>query len=185
MVSAMDCTRTCSAAASALAVCEPSRTSRQSTAICESGIPSLGASARSRRRSLPSSSSRSLAATATSAASFPTGQICGLGLENPTGYLFRLPVILRQPVSVTIERRRTGIEPADGAKRRPPVLKTGGPTRYPDASGGEPYQVLRYSGQLRVQRRTLTFGMKKSISQNGRLLSRQNMMAAHSRLHET
>ena len=65
------------------------------------------------------------------------------------------------------------IEPADGAKRRPPVLKTGGPTRYPDASGGEPYQVLRYAGQLQVQRCTLTFEMKKSISPNGRLLSRQ------------
>src|SRR5262249_33097297 len=35
------------------------------------------------------------------------------------------------------ERRRTGIEPADDAKRRPPVLKTGGATRHPDASGGE------------------------------------------------
>ena len=31
-------------------------------------------------------------------------------------------------------RRRTGIEPAGGAKRRPPVLKTGGATRHPDAS---------------------------------------------------
>jgi hypothetical protein len=33
------------------------------------------------------------------------------------------------------QRRRTGIEPADDAERRPPVLKTGGPTRCPDASG--------------------------------------------------
>jgi len=31
-------------------------------------------------------------------------------------------------------RRRTGIEPADDAARRPPVLKTGGTTRHPDAS---------------------------------------------------
>src|SRR5215468_6440938 len=31
-------------------------------------------------------------------------------------------------------RRRTGIEPADDAARRPPVLKTGGATRHPDAS---------------------------------------------------
>ena len=35
------------------------------------------------------------------------------------------------------ERRRTGIEPADDAKRRPPVLKTGGATRHPDASGAD------------------------------------------------
>jgi hypothetical protein len=34
-------------------------------------------------------------------------------------------------------RRRTGIEPADDAKRRPPVLKTGGATRHPDASAAE------------------------------------------------
>ena len=34
-------------------------------------------------------------------------------------------------------RRRTGIEPADDAKRRPPVLKTGGATRHPDASGAD------------------------------------------------
>ncbi len=32
-------------------------------------------------------------------------------------------------------RRRTGIEPAGDAERRPPVLKTGGATRHPDASG--------------------------------------------------
>jgi hypothetical protein len=31
-------------------------------------------------------------------------------------------------------RRRTGIEPADDAARRPPVLKTGGATRHPDTS---------------------------------------------------
>src|SRR5499425_3585952 len=35
-------------------------------------------------------------------------------------------------------RRRTGIEPADDAARRPPVLKTGGATRHPDASGADP-----------------------------------------------
>ena len=35
-------------------------------------------------------------------------------------------------------RRRTGIEPAGDAQRRPPVLKTGEPTRCPDASGREP-----------------------------------------------
>src|SRR5215467_10291312 len=35
-------------------------------------------------------------------------------------------------------RRRTGIEPADDAARRPPVLKTGGATRHPDASGPDP-----------------------------------------------
>src|SRR5215471_14704481 len=35
------------------------------------------------------------------------------------------------------QRRRTGIEPADDAKRRPPVLKTGGATRHPDASGAD------------------------------------------------
>ena len=34
-------------------------------------------------------------------------------------------------------RRRTGIEPADDATRRPPVLKTGGATRHPDASGAD------------------------------------------------
>jgi hypothetical protein len=34
-------------------------------------------------------------------------------------------------------RRRTGIEPADGAARRPPVLKTGGATRHPDASSAD------------------------------------------------
>lgn len=31
-------------------------------------------------------------------------------------------------------RRRTGIEPAEPAVLAPPVLKTGGPTRIPDAS---------------------------------------------------
>src|ERR1017187_5315750 len=35
-------------------------------------------------------------------------------------------------------RRRTGIEPADDAARRPPVLKTGGATRHPDASAADP-----------------------------------------------
>src|SRR5262249_20680518 len=30
-----------------------------------------------------------------------------------------------------------GIDPADGAARRPPVLKTGGATRHPDASAAE------------------------------------------------
>jgi hypothetical protein len=35
------------------------------------------------------------------------------------------------------QRRRTGIEPADDAARRPPVLKTGGATRHPDASGAD------------------------------------------------
>ena len=35
------------------------------------------------------------------------------------------------------QRRRTGIEPADDATRRPPVLKTGGATRHPDASGAD------------------------------------------------
>jgi hypothetical protein len=34
-------------------------------------------------------------------------------------------------------RRRTGIEPAGDAARRPPVLKTAGATRHPDASGAE------------------------------------------------
>jgi hypothetical protein len=34
-------------------------------------------------------------------------------------------------------RRRTGIEPAGDASRRPPVLKTGGATRHPDASGAD------------------------------------------------
>src|SRR5260221_241804 len=34
-------------------------------------------------------------------------------------------------------RRRTGIEPAGDAERRPPVLKTGEPTRCPDASAGD------------------------------------------------
>ncbi len=33
------------------------------------------------------------------------------------------------------QRRRTGIEPAGDAERRPPVLKTGGATRHPHASG--------------------------------------------------
>jgi hypothetical protein len=33
------------------------------------------------------------------------------------------------------QRRRTGIEPACDAERRTPVLKTGGATRHPDASG--------------------------------------------------
>src|SRR5262249_17162340 len=35
------------------------------------------------------------------------------------------------------QRRRTGIEPADDAARRPPVLKTGGATRHPDASADD------------------------------------------------
>jgi selenide, water dikinase len=34
-------------------------------------------------------------------------------------------------------RRRTGIEPACGAERRTPVLKTAGATRHPDASAAE------------------------------------------------
>jgi hypothetical protein len=37
----------------------------------------------------------------------------------------------------TAQRRRTGIEPADDAMHRPPVLKTGGATRHPDASGAD------------------------------------------------
>ena len=35
------------------------------------------------------------------------------------------------------KRRRTGIEPACDAERRTPVLKTGGATRHPDASGAD------------------------------------------------
>ena len=34
-------------------------------------------------------------------------------------------------------RRRTGIEPANDAMRRSSVLKTGGATRHPDASGAD------------------------------------------------
>ena len=41
------------------------------------------------------------------------------------------------------QRRRTGIEPADDAERRPPVLKTGGATRHPDASANRPYRRVR------------------------------------------
>ncbi len=36
-----------------------------------------------------------------------------------------------------VQRRRTGIEPADDVARRPPVLKTGGATRHPDASAAD------------------------------------------------
>src|SRR5215468_9669616 len=45
-------------------------------------------------------------------------------------------------------RRRTGIEPADDATRRPPVLKTGGATRHPDASGPDPTAQTPASHQL-------------------------------------
>ena len=41
-------------------------------------------------------------------------------------------------------RRRTGIEPADDAARRPPVLKTGRATRHPDASADEPSRARPY-----------------------------------------
>jgi Phage integrase family len=49
------------------------------------------------------------------------------------------------------QRRRTGIEPAGDAKRRPPVLKTGGATRHPDASGADvtrarPTPAIRTAG---------------------------------------
>src|SRR5437764_13330305 len=40
-------------------------------------------------------------------------------------------------------RRRTGIEPADDAARRPPVLKTEGATRHPDASTADVTRVRR------------------------------------------
>src|SRR5437764_12277960 len=40
-------------------------------------------------------------------------------------------------------RRRTGIEPASAAARRSPVLKTGGPTRYPDASATTLLRAVR------------------------------------------
>jgi hypothetical protein len=60
-------------------------------------------------------------------------------------------------------RRRTGIEPADDAVRRPPILKTGGTTRNPDASEIRPYrrhvarrdrrQVRQRSGCGRPDRR--------------------------------
>jgi hypothetical protein len=40
-------------------------------------------------------------------------------------------------------RRRTGIEPADDAVRRPPILKTGGATRHPDASGADVTRARR------------------------------------------
>src|SRR5216683_3577777 len=40
-------------------------------------------------------------------------------------------------------RRRTGIEPADDAARRPPVLKTGGATRHPDASRADVTRARR------------------------------------------
>ncbi len=40
-------------------------------------------------------------------------------------------------MSRTSERRRTGIEPASDVTRRSPVLKTGGATRHPDASGAD------------------------------------------------
>src|SRR5262249_22676826 len=43
-------------------------------------------------------------------------------------------------------RRRTGIEPADDATRRPPVLKTGGATRHPDASGPDPTAQTLHTG---------------------------------------
>ena len=47
----------------------------------------------------------------------------------------RGPAAARHPgPSFRASRRRTGIEPADGAARAPPVLKTGGTTRYPNAS---------------------------------------------------
>jgi len=50
------------------------------------------------------------------------------------------------------QRRRTGIEPADGAARRPSVLKTGGATRHPDASGTRPYPPVSLSRRPRASR---------------------------------
>ncbi len=48
------------------------------------------------------------------------------------------PRPLARPRAESVQqRRRTGIEPADDAVRRPPVLKTGGATRHPDASGAD------------------------------------------------
>src|SRR5271165_362851 len=51
----------------------------------------------------------------------------------------------RHPIETTFAwwRRRTGIEPAGDAERRPPVLKTGGTTRCPDASATRPYRRVR------------------------------------------
>ena len=52
---------------------------------------------------------------------------------------YRLSGAEAPPVSSVYagQRRRTGIEPAGDATRRPPVLKTGGATRHPDASGAD------------------------------------------------
>jgi len=54
------------------------------------------------------------------------------------------------------QRRRTGIEPADDATRRPPVLKTGGATRHPDASGADvtragPLPAIRPAAHARAK----------------------------------
>jgi hypothetical protein len=51
------------------------------------------------------------------------------------------------------QRRRTGIEPACDAKRRTPVLKTGGATRHPDASAADvtrdpPEPAIRPAAQI-------------------------------------
>jgi hypothetical protein len=51
------------------------------------------------------------------------------------------------------QRRRTGIEPASAAARRSPVLKTGGPTRYPDASASTLLRTARGYGVRRCRSR--------------------------------
>ena len=47
------------------------------------------------------------------------------------------PILSMRRRTVLSMRRRTGIEPACDAKRRTPVLKTGGATRHPDASAAD------------------------------------------------
>ena len=73
--------------------------------------------------------------------------------QRPAGMIIGGQPATRQGISGHVlgsvradQRRRTGIEPADDAERRPPVLKTGGTTRHPDASETRPYRRVRRPG---------------------------------------
>src|ERR1700758_4973761 len=80
----------------------------------------------------------------------------------------------RQAILCAGQRRRTGIEPACDAERRTPVLKTGGATRHPDASGAKVTRARAASAirtsACRVQPRAAGPGHPRAASSGGTTL---------------